>query len=195
MGVRGPVPDPKKQTGRLGKPVRRVKLKVLAGPTGSVTPPSTLASAGILFWNNLVTADWITAADHPALERLCMIYDELDEFGSVIDKDGPQVPGSTMQPVAHPLLTIIDRWRTAASKLEIELGLTPLARQRMHLGVERKSQTRPTATDNPYADLRVGIEGDARSNGDVRSRYGHLVEADPRHRLHSDRNGTRPEGD
>lgn len=155
MGARGPVPDPKKQTARLGRPVRRRRTTVVPFPTASIDPPETLGVAGREFWSRYVVAPWIEPADHGALERLCMIYDELDEFGSVVDRDGPQVLGSKAQPVAHPLLAVIDRWRTAAERLEGELGLTPMARQRMHIRLEPSPPPGKLAKylEEPYARL------------------------------------------
>lgn len=176
MGSRGPVPDPQKQTGRLGRPVRRRRKTVVPFTAGSITPPVTLRAIGREFWTRYVAAPWITDADHGALERLCSILDELDEFTAAVDKDGPLVPGSKMQPVAHPLLAVIDRWRAAADRLEVELGLTPMARQRMHIGLERPpAPIKALSDEGPYVGLRLA---DPRSAKDRFGANGHTQVGD-----------------
>lgn len=155
MGARGPIPDPKKQTGRLGRPVRPSTTTTVRYPTGDPEPPATLGTVGQSYWASYIDAPWITPPDYRALERLCLLNDELDEYSTVVSREGALVPGSKAQPVAHPLLAVIDKLRTSVERLEIELGLTPMARQRMHIRVA--PEPRHTKLDryiDPYAHLR-----------------------------------------
>jgi len=158
MGVRGPIPDPNNATGKLGRPSRRPKTTAAPDVTGSGRAPKTLGPVGRRYWRQLAGAAWLNAADRPALERLCLVYQELEAFREIIAREGAQVGGSKQQPVAHPLLAVIDRSRASADRLEVELGLTPLARQRMHLTLERphtKSKAAAMAGDDPRAQLRL----------------------------------------
>lgn len=154
MGIRGPIPDPNNATGRHGRPSRQPKTTSAADVTDSGAAPKGLSPAGRRLWRRLAKAPWITAADRGALERLVLIYEELARYAATIASEGAQVAGSKGQTVAHPLLAVIDRSRASADKLEIELGLTPLARQRMHLKLER-APARVAPADGQDARLRL----------------------------------------
>jgi P27 family predicted phage terminase small subunit len=152
MGARGPVSNPH-------RPLRKRATATSADIPSSGRPPKTLGAVGRRYWRQLALAPWILAADHAALERLCLIYQELEAFRAIIERDGPLATGSKGQPVANPLLATIDRWRASADVLERELGLTPLARQRMHIALDRPApldrQRQTTAPGEPYDHLRV----------------------------------------
>jgi P27 family predicted phage terminase small subunit len=152
MGARGPVTDPK-------RPLRKHATATSADIPSASRPPATLGTVGRRYWRELARAPWIVAADRSALERLCLIYQELAAFRAIVDHDGPVAAGSKGQPVPHPLLAPIDRWRTSADGLEVELGLTPMARQRMHITIEQPAalarQRQTTAPGEPYDHLRV----------------------------------------
>jgi P27 family predicted phage terminase small subunit len=151
MGARGPVSNP-------SRPLRKRRTAASADIASSGRPPTTLGLVGRRYWDQLVEAPWINAADRSALERLCLIYEELEAFGAIVERDGPIATGSKGQPVAHPLLAIIDRSRASADGLEVELGFTPLARSRMHLQIERPLARIAASTNvepaEPYARLR-----------------------------------------
>jgi P27 family predicted phage terminase small subunit len=153
MGARGPVSS----SGRLGRPLRKVKTANAADIPSSGRPPATLGTVGRRYWRELARAPWIDAADRSALERLCLIYEELEAFRAIIERDGPTSAGSTGQMTAHPLLAVIDHRRASADVLERELGLTPMARQRMHIDLDRPAPlARPSqpVPAEPYARLR-----------------------------------------
>lgn len=89
-------------------------------------------------WDSYWMADVARAAtevDLSALGRLFTYYDEWERCYAAAKDGGRMVEGSQGQPVLNPLYKHMDSLEGLISKLEAELGMTPLARQRLGLAI------------------------------------------------------------
>ncbi len=82
--------------------------------------------------------------DLPALERLFQYYDQIDRANRAIRKGGSKMllgTGSKGQQKLHPLIELVLKIEDKVLKLENELGLTPLARQRLGIAFGEASMS------------------------------------------------------
>ena len=82
--------------------------------------------------------------DLPALERLFQYYDQIDSANRGIRKGGSKNllgVGSKGQQKLHPLIELVIKLEDKVLKLENELGLTPLARQRLGIAFGEASMS------------------------------------------------------
>ena len=82
--------------------------------------------------------------DLPALERLFQYYDQIDRANRAIRKGGSKMllgTGSKGQQKLHPLIELVIKLEDKVIKLENELGLTPLARQRLGIAFGEASMS------------------------------------------------------
>ena len=82
--------------------------------------------------------------DLPALERLFQYYDQIDRANRGIRKGGSKNllgVGSKGQQKLHPLIELVIKLEDKVLKLENELGLTPLARQRLGIAFGEASMS------------------------------------------------------
>ena len=82
--------------------------------------------------------------DLPALERLFQYYDQIDRANRAIRKGGSKMllgTGSKGQQKLHPLIELVIKLEDKVLKLENELGLTPLARQRLGIAFGEASMS------------------------------------------------------
>ena len=85
------------------------------------------------YWNSEL-ASTAQSVDLPAFFRLFQFYDEVDRANRMILKlgnNGLLSVGSQGQPKVNPLIDLTIKLESSILKLEQELGLTPLARQRL----------------------------------------------------------------
>ena len=135
MGKRGRIPKQKnKLTGH-----RDNSLSVIQGGKAFETPKanSRWLAKTKRYWNEYWNSDLASTAqkvDFPAFYRLFQFYDEDERANRTIQNMGNSGllgVGSTGQPTINPLITLTLKLEEKILKLEQELGLTPLARQRL----------------------------------------------------------------
>ena len=135
MGKRGGIPKQKnKLTGH-----RDNSLSVIQGGKAFETPKanSRWLAKTKRYWNEYWNSDLASTAqkvDFPAFYRLFQFYDEVERANRTIQNMGNSGllgVGSTGQPTINPLITLTLKLEEKILKLEQELGLTPLARQRL----------------------------------------------------------------
>ena len=82
--------------------------------------------------------------DLPALERLFQYYDETERASRTLRKLGSKgllSKGSTGQPRINPLIELMLKVEEKILRLENELGLTPLSRQRLGIAFGEASMS------------------------------------------------------
>lgn len=138
MGSRGPLPKP---ADRAQGHRKRGTVVALPAPTGLAyeppRPPPNLLKATRDAWDAYWRSDvagLTQEVDLPALRRLFRIYDQFDRAMAIVQK-AMAVKGSTGQIRVNPLADYAAKLDTQALRLENELGLTPLARQRLSSAV------------------------------------------------------------
>jgi len=89
------------------------------------------------YWTNYWNSELASTAqqvDLPAFYRLFQYYDQVERANRIILKNGNKgllSVGSQGQPKINPLIDLTTKLETSILKLEQELGLTPLSRQRL----------------------------------------------------------------
>ena len=135
MAKRGRIP---KQKDKL-QGHRDNSLSVIQGGKAFETPKanSRWLAKTKRYWNEYWNSDLASTAqkvDFPAFYRLFQFYDEVERANRTIQNMGNSGllgVGSTGQPTINPLITLTLKLEEKILKLEQELGLTPLARQRL----------------------------------------------------------------
>ena len=104
------------------------------------------------FWK-APTAALVLDSDHPALERLFGLYDELDRIWRAARKRR-LVDGSQGQPVINPLYKQADALRAEILALEDRFGLSPMARLKLGaaFGSARRSLAEELAAEAELDD-------------------------------------------
>ena len=135
MGKRGRIPKQKdKLTGH-----RDSSLSVIQGGKAFETPKANsrwLAKTKrywLEYWDSEL-ASTAQKGDFPAFYRLFHLYEKVERANRTIQNMGNAGllgVGSTGQPTINPLITLTLKLEEKILKLEQELGLTPLARQRL----------------------------------------------------------------
>lgn len=85
------------------------------------------------YWNSELSST-AQQVDLPAFYRLFQFYDEVERANRMVLKMGNKgllSVGSQGQPKVNPLIDLTIKLESSILKLEQELGLTPLARQRL----------------------------------------------------------------
>ena len=85
------------------------------------------------YWNSELSST-AQPVDLPAFYRLFQFYDEVERANRMVLKMGNKgllSVGSQGQPKVNPLIDLTIKLESSILKLEQELGLTPLARQRL----------------------------------------------------------------
>lgn len=132
--------------GRKPKPTN---LKVLAGnpgrrplnelephpPAASRYAPRDLGPAERRYWRNLapklLRAGLLTELDVPALVRMCELHVRIDEALKVAKK-GLLIKTESGNWIQNPAIGIVNRAYDLLYRLEIEFGMTPSSRSRVH---------------------------------------------------------------
>lgn len=91
--------------------------------------PATVEQWG-RFWGSPL-ASQVEESDHPALERLFRLYDEIERMWVAVEETGRVVAGSQGQPRPNPLFKQIAELQSEARQLEDRFGLSPMARLKL----------------------------------------------------------------
>ena len=75
--------------------------------------------------------------DYHWIEQIVRSYDEIAEYRRQIRRDGVVQRGSQGQPVSHPLIAEVRKLEERIGKNLSELGLSPLAAQRLGLAAAK----------------------------------------------------------
>ena len=166
MAKRGRIPKQKdKLTGH-----RDSSLSVIQGGKAFETPKanSRWLAKTKRYWNEYWDSDLASTAqkvDFPAFYRLFQFYDEVERANRTIQNMGNSGllgVGSTGQPTINPLITLTLKLEEKILKLEQELGLTPLARQRLgiafgeaQMGFKQLQQLLQDDEEHELVDPRV----------------------------------------
>ena len=143
MGRRAPAPKPTELEIAQGQPGHRPLNKKEAKPRATKPrAPSFLCHAGKLAWRRLATplheAGLLTYVDGQALAMLCQTYGRWVEAEFMIDKTGGPVfetPNGFM--AKNPYVNIAKELRKDWIVMAREFGLTPAARTRIHVDLEK----------------------------------------------------------
>ena len=115
--------------------------------------PVDLRAAGRRLWASVVDDFDLGPDEVGALREACRTVDELDDLRQALKDQPMTVPGSTGQPVAHPLLAEVRRHRETLAKLLAALSLpagdedqgqTP-AQRRAHRAAQQRWRDRQAA--------------------------------------------------
>ncbi len=119
-------------------------------------PPDGLLASSRKYWRSYWESDVAKAADRkvdlPRVVRWIRVLDEYDRIDAIF-KQTRLVKGSTGQPALNPLAGWLVSLMAELRAAETELGMTPLARQRLGIAY---GQARLTAQElNRLLDERV----------------------------------------
>jgi P27 family predicted phage terminase small subunit len=153
MGARGPTPKPSARRQRRNKTTSPKLASVSSGGPGAESKSTDAPrprkewlvqtkERWAAYWGSTLARLADRVADMPAIERLFDLYDERERAQRAYRRKRIVV-GSMGQPVLNPLGRIIKEYDVEIRMLEDRFGLTPAARQRMHVEED----------DDPSADL------------------------------------------
>lgn len=139
MGRRGPLP--KLAERQQGHRQPRPKLELLPAETQQCPEaPAGLSAALVEAWKAYWRSDVARVAnevDLPLIRRLFGMYAQYEQAMEVVNK-AIVVKGSTGQIRTNPLADYAFKLAGQILRLEEELGLTPLARQRLGIAVAER---------------------------------------------------------
>ena len=139
MGRRGPLPKPAER--QQGHRQPRAKLELLRVPEPEAPdPPAGLSGQWLRAWAAYWRSDVARVAsevDLPLIRRLFEMYAQHEEAMDVVKK-AIIVKGSTGQIRTNPLAEYAFKLAGQILRLEEELGLTPLSRQRLGIAVAER---------------------------------------------------------
>lgn len=117
-------------------------------------PPEHLAPEGVELWNYLTVEleDSLYAADRPAFTVMCQMWAVMQQAMADVGIRGTLVTGRGKEeggtaPVKNPSLQVARDAATAFKDYAKEFGLTPAARKRMAMELERAKAVDPNAPD------------------------------------------------
>lgn len=131
MGGPGSGRRPRQPGGTVA--VRAAGLEIPRRPVG-------LADRGRREWVKIWSAGagWLQPErDYHWIEQVVRAYDEIAAYRRQIRADGVVQKGSQGQPVSHPLITEVRKLEERIGKNLSELGLSPLAAQRLGLAAAK----------------------------------------------------------
>jgi len=134
-------------SGRHKAPGRAPGGELVAVAPGAELPrpvpraPRGLSADARRLWRGLwQSASWVRpGTDLVAAELLCRMADDIAALARRVAEDGPMIPGSKEQLVAHPLIAEIRKQRAELAGLAGQLGLRPDMRARLGLTVAKAS--------------------------------------------------------
>lgn len=143
MGRRGPLKKPQERA-QGHRPHTGTSLTVIPGKAvDAPEPPKGLLKSSREAWDAYWQSDVAQVAqevDMPAIRRLFEAYDQY-ERAMKITKTALAVKGSTGQIRVNPVAEYAMKLDTQILRLENELGLTPMARQRLGIAVGQAQLT------------------------------------------------------
>lgn len=142
MPKTGPLPKPLDQVQR---PDRRAQISVIDGSNEREVPeaPDDLsaetAAQWLVYWNSPVSQIALDV-DMPAIIRLFRMYDTQRQ--ALHDASvQPWIEGSQGQMRLNPSADLAAKLDASILKLETELGLTPMSRQRLGIAIGKQTQS------------------------------------------------------
>lgn len=160
MGARGPAPRPVLQVIREGNPGRKALAELEPGiqppPEAPGEPDWDEWFAGdkrgrfvaARAWSRMVPAldaqGVLTGMDADVLTDYCICLARLDECEQLVSRLGVTVINDRDAVVKNPAATIANQYRSRLKHLEGQLGMTPVARDRLKPGKPE------TTDDNPF---------------------------------------------
>jgi len=139
MGRRGPLPKPPARQAGHRKPKPAAVLELVPAQPYPL-PPVKLSAAATAAWKAYWRSDVARVAsevDLPVIGRLFVMYDQYEQAIEVVNK-ALVVKGSTGQIRVNPIADYAYKLAGQILRLEEELGLTPLSRQRLGIAVAEK---------------------------------------------------------
>jgi len=165
VGRRGPLPKPSERVaGHRAREPGRV-LELLPAAVQAPDPPPGLTDQVLVSWESYWASDVAAAAsevDLPLIRRLFVMYDQYAQAIEVVNK-AIVVKGSTGQIRVNPLADYAFKLAGQILRLEEELGLTPLARQRLGIAVAERYRS----LDELNRSLTTHEQGDGEDGDDV----------------------------
>jgi len=163
MGKRGPLAKPSEEA----QGHRSRELQIISGHSELKSDPPKPTRGWLKktrdrwyeYWNSDV-AGVAQKVDLPAVERLFGMYDQYARVQNVVKKS-LVVRGSTGQIRTNPLAEHALKLETQILRLENELGLTPMARQRLGIAVGEAATSLASinellnASEDPATDPRI----------------------------------------
>jgi P27 family predicted phage terminase small subunit len=138
MGSRGPLPKPAER--RVGHHPARAPLELVPARETVPEPPQGLSEQVLELWETYWRSDVARVAsevDLPVVRRYVVLLDQYEKAIEVVNK-AIVVKGSTGQIRTNPLADYALKLAGQLLRLEEELGLTPLARQRLGIAVAER---------------------------------------------------------
>src|SRR2546425_6774404 len=140
MGSRGPLPKPAER--RVGHHAEHKPVSLELVPVRQVVPepPDGLNESALESWDIYWRSDVARVAsevDLPVVRRYFVLLDQYERAIEVVNK-AIVVKGSTRQIRTNPLADYALKLAGQLLRLEEELGLTPLARQRLGIAVAER---------------------------------------------------------
>ena len=137
----------------------RTGARVPKAPVVAPDPPSTLSGTARNIWMELVpelhASQVLTTLDLRGLERLCLVWQEVEELTQFIEENGRVVEmigsqGQKQLKVRPEQSLLADADRRLLQYL-VQFGLTPAARTRVHAQGDRKDDA--DSPEAQYFDL------------------------------------------
>ncbi len=138
MGRRGPLPKPKERL--AGHRQAGPALELVSEPSPAPEPPVELSEEVATAWEAYWRSDVARVAsevDLPVVRRLFRMYEQYEQALEVVRK-AIVVRGSTGQIRVNPLADYAFKLSGQILRLEEELGLTPLSRQRLGIALAER---------------------------------------------------------
>jgi len=138
-GRRGPVSQPPELEALHGNPSRGKggqPRRPMQSLPGNMAPPKKLRGAARREWRRVLKTlpeGFLTPADRELLLRYCQLHAQLNELQATIEKEGVTFTTPKGYIAQRPEIGILNRLRELMKKYCVELGLSPTARQRVHL--------------------------------------------------------------
>lgn len=144
----GPGSGRQKAPGR-GPDGQLVPLARDRGPVTTPRAPKGLSADARRLWRQLwASAPWVEpGVDDLVIELVCRGYDDVARFRARVEDDGPMIPGSKEQMVAHPLIAEIRKSLAQLEQWAGYLALRPDMRARLGLTVARTANALDELTE------------------------------------------------
>ena len=143
MGKRGPLPKPPARRAGHRREKNAQVLELLPADTSLPAPPPGLGASALAAWETYWRSDVAAVAsevDLPVIRRLFVMYDQYEKAIDIVSKS-IVVKGSTGQIRVNPVGDYAFKLAGQILRLEEELGLTPLSRQRLGIAIAEKCRS------------------------------------------------------
>ena len=140
MGKRGPLPKPSARRAGHRRARKPKALELVPAEATVPVPPSGVGASTLAAWETYWRSDVAAVAsevDLPVIRRLFVMYDQYEKAIEIVSKT-IAVKGSTGQIRVNPVADYAFKLAGQILRLEEELGLTPLSRQRLGIALAEK---------------------------------------------------------